>query len=320
MKFKQLLLLTPLLTLSVSVFANPIVDSVGFENLNGKKVILHKLDPKDNYFSIGRRYNVKPNDIIQFNNNAPLKIGSIIKVPTEQPFLQSNPNQTRVQQQNKPAVQQPPVSQQQPPVSQQQITAQQLIQKTVPSNSNQAITTQDYKVSAGETLFSIAKRFNSTVEDITAVNELTSTTLIPGQLLKVRTGVPAPVAPPHPVVKRDSTSVSFQDSSNYERHLSANRFGLFEKTEKGVATWIEDTSLDPNKKLVLHRTAPIGAVVKITNPMTNRTTFAKVVGRILDNESTKDVLLIMTKNVAESIGALDKRIHVNISYGSPANE
>ena len=51
--------------------------------------------------------------------------------------------------------------------------------------------------------------------------------------------------------------------------------------------------------------------------MTGRTTFAKVVGRLNDSESTKDVILVMTKNVAESIGALDKRIHVNISYGSP---
>jgi len=75
--------------------------------------------------------------------------------------------------------------------------------------------------------------------------------------------------------------------------------------------------LDPNKKLVLHRTAPIGTVIKITNPMTNRTTFAKVVGHITDNEATKDVIIVMTKNVADSLGALDKRFHVNISYGSP---
>jgi hypothetical protein len=68
---------------------------------------------------------------------------------------------------------------------------------------------------------------------------------------------------------------------------------------------------------VLHRTAPLGTVLKITNPMTNRTTFAKVVGRFNDNESTKDVLIVMTKNVADALGGLDKRFFVNISYGSP---
>ncbi len=121
------------------------------------------------------------------------------------------------------------------------------------------------------------------------------------------------------MVKRDSPTVStvVVDSSNADHHLNANKYGLYEKNEKGVATWINDTSLDPNKKLVLHRTAPVGTVIKITNPMTNRTTFAKVVGKFADSEATKDVVIVMTKNVADSLGALDKRFYVTISYGSP---
>src|ERR1700761_530928 len=80
-----------LLILSTSLFAKPVLtDSVGVENLDGKKVILHKLDPKDNYYSIGRRYNVRPGAIIQFNNNAPLKIGNIVKVPTDRPFVETS--------------------------------------------------------------------------------------------------------------------------------------------------------------------------------------------------------------------------------------
>ena len=102
-----------------------------------------------------------------------------------------------------------------------------------------------------------------------------------------------------------------------EHRPGTNKYGLFEKAEKGVATWIDDASLDPNKKLILHRSAPIGTVMRITNPMTGKSTFAKVVGRFTDNQATKDVVVVMTKNVAESIGALDKRFHVNISYGTP---
>src|SRR6202012_2129333 len=120
-----------------------------------------------------------------------------------------------------------------------------------------------------------------------------------------------------PVAKRDSTSVVILNKDSSDRKVNPNRFGLFEKNEKGVATWMDDPGLDSNKKLVLHRTAPIGTVIKITNPMTNRTTFAKVVGRFADSEQTKDVIIVMTKNVADALGALDKRFHVNISYGSP---
>jgi hypothetical protein len=113
------------------------------------------------------------------------------------------------------------------------------------------------------------------------------------------------------VATRDSTS---PDSSHHINN--ANKFGIYEKDEKGVATWMDDDGLDPNKMLVLHRTAPIGTVIKITNVMTNRTTFAKVVGRFTDTEQTKDVIIVMTKNVATALGALDKRFQVNLSYGT----
>ena len=188
-----------------------------------------------------------------------------------------------------------------------------------------------YKVSQGETLYAISKRFNMSVDDLQKLNNLSSNNIQPGQVLMVRSSAgatppPAPIPAPvvvqqtqMPVAKRDSSTpvTPMRDSSSTEKHNGSTRFGLYEKNEKGVATWIDDTSLDPNKKLVLHRTAPIGTVIKITNPMTNRTTFAKVVGRFTDTEATKDVIIVMTKNVADSLGALDKRFHVSISYGSP---
>lgn len=305
MKLRTLLFITPLLTISTSLFAKTLLtDSVGVENLDGKKVILHKLDPKDNYYSIGRRYNVRPGEIIKFNNNAPLKIGNIIKVPTDRSFVEASKPAVA---QQKPVVAPPVVTQQQP-------AQQPAVTNTAPANTNGA--TQQYKVSAGETLYSIAKRFNSTVEDITKLNGLTSTTVTPGQVIQVKSGTADVPEVVRPVAKRDSTTYMTGQDSAYSK-LNANRYGLFEKSEKGVATWIDDAGLDPNKKLVLHRTAPIGTVIKITNPMTSKTTFAKVVGRFTESEATRDVILIMTKNVAESIGALDKRIHVNISYGSP---
>ena len=313
MKFRILLLVTFLLTSTTAVFANSLRDSIGVENNNGKKVILHKVDPKDNYYSLGRKYKVSPKAIIAYNNNATMQIGVVIKIPTDRPFLESSYNTPPKQQVVvvKPQVQQQHSS---PPIMQPAPVQQQ--QQTVATSNN--VPTQDYKVSAGETLYSIAKRFGTTVEDITQINGLTSTTLAPGQVIKVRAGqgaAPAP-APVAPVVQQTTTNVVPADSANATK-FNANHFGLYEKDEKGVATWMDDADLDPNKKLVLHRTAPIGTVIKITNPMTNLTTYAKVVGRFTDNQANKDVIIVVTKNVADSLGALDKRFHVNISYGSP---
>jgi len=278
-----------------------------------------------------------------------LTIGSMIKVPTDQPYkkaekiaketLKEKKARLRRERKEREAAQYtqdpPPDTPIASPADQQAAKPVEQPAKAVQQNTTPPV---QYVVSAGETLYGIAKRFSTTVDNITKLNNLTSTTLTPGGILLVIPGQttlqaatpntpnPVPVPVVHndtPVVKKDSTLVVApsvvitKDSSSAERRYNKNRFGLYEKNESGIATWIDDTSLDPTKMLVLHRTLPIGRIIKITNPMTNRTTFAKVVGRFTDNESTKDVIIVMTKNVADALGALDKRFHVNISYGSP---
>jgi LysM repeat protein len=348
MKFKFLLFTVSLFILSVSLSAKPLIDSIGVKNNDGKKMVLFKVKAKDTYYSIGRRYNIKPEVLMKFNGSkkAVLSIGAIVNVPTDMPYKKSSKEtaakketkkekKERLAQEEKEARAEKkhkhkdyteegtaPVTVQQPVAEQEaQQPAPVVQQAATPAPENDAPALQ-YKVSAGETLYGIAKRFNTTVDNIQKLNNLSSTTLSPGETLMVKPGSSAPALQPPivnntPVVKHDSVLAPAEDSSNADHHLNANRFGLYEKNEKGVATWIDDPSLDPGKKLVLHRSAPIGTVIKITNPMTNRTTFAKVVGRFTDNETTKDVIIVMTKNVADSLGALDKRFHVNISYGSP---
>jgi LysM repeat protein len=333
MKFKLFLLTVTLLTFSINVFARSAADSVGVENHKGKRVVIFKIKKKDTYYAIARHYHIDAKELESYNDNAKMTIGHEIKVPTGKPYIEpkrhekeSAKNDKKKKKHGKNEEQQPeeqPAEQQQQsqPVAVQQAPAQ---QPTQPVENTPPV---QYKVSAGETLYSIAKRFNTTVDNVMKLNKLTSNTISPGQILLVGSNTPSTPAPipaqekhaDSMIAKRDSTSmVSPLDSSNSSAyHMNANKYGLFEKDEKGVATWIEDEGLDPNKKLVLHRTAPIGTVIKITNVMTNRTTFAKVVGRFTDNEQTKDVVIVMTKNVAEALGALDKRFQVNISYGVP---
>ena len=371
MKINILLFALIFSTLTLSLSAKPVVDSVGVKNVDGKKVILYKVKAKDTYYSIGHKYNVTPEVIMKFNGSkkATLTIGNIVKVPTGETFKKSGKKSTEkseepekkkskkseepshketkkekkarlareereekeeraakrrkarkeAAEEEKPA----PIGLKPNPPTVQQVA----VPPTEQQVNNGPVT--QYKISAGETLYSIAKRFNTTVDEISKLNNFTSDVLTPGTFISVRPNsmpTPAPVATKSNVemVKRDSTAVASvvvapvgKDSSNAEHTEHKTRYGLYEKDEKGVATWIDDPSLDANKKLVLHRTAPIGTVIKITNPMTNRTTFAKVVGRFTDNEQTKDVLIVLTKNVADSLGALDKRFHVTISYGSP---
>lgn len=312
-KIKYLTIVLFVLGTANSLFARSLADSVGVENKNGKMIILHKLDPKDNYYSIARRYNVRPKDIIDYNNNAKMQIGAIIKVPTDRPF---SSNFTSVKTAS--------------PTNTNPVKPAASVVDNTPANSNQAEYTQ-YKVSAGETLYAISRRFQVKVDDIISWNNLKNNNLAAGQLIRIKKGDAQPVVAPAPIITapaenavavrdntlhKDSVKItSSPDSSN--RRLPNNRYGLTEKNEKGAAVWIDDPNLDPKKKYVLHRTAPIGTIIRITNPNTNKTTFAKVVGSFTENESNKDAIVVMTKDVAESLGALDKRFYVTMSYGSP---
>jgi LysM repeat protein len=185
----------------------------------------------------------------------------------------------------------------------------------------------EYKVGPKETFYSISRKFNTTVEEIKALNNISGNTLGAGQVLKIRYGTQtAGITPPTPVSIPKNMSDGRQDSPTHidssvnagdRLKLPPARYGLREVDERGVALWISDESLDGSKMLALHRTAPIGTVIKVTNTMSGKSTFAKVVGKFTENESTRDVIVVITKPTAELIGALDKRFQVNIVYGVP---
>ncbi|MDQ7949964.1 MAG: LysM peptidoglycan-binding domain-containing protein [Pedobacter sp.] len=421
-----------LLTIGTS-FANSRLDSIGVENNNGKKLIVHKVEAKETYYAIGRRYNVNYKDVILFNDNKPLHVGVIIKVPTAIPFI-SEPSAAatagtfdysikakdnlnmlaerygttvneikRINGLNSINLQigqvlKIPVgtnSAQTPAVEQPVPTKTVVDPKTTISSDGQYIT---HTVKAKEHLNLLAEKYGTTVDEIKKLNNLRSNNLQIGQLLKIpatadtpaESPVPEPVAPKNPLKTEPpvSTPVGSQIADGSFEHVvapgetiysiakkynmttfqlktaanftgndvtvgqkliikgpksvavadgeegtsngntikdpalrgSPSSYGLVQMEEKGTAVWIADPDLDPTKMLVLHRTAAVGTIIKVTNPMSNRSAFAKVVGKFTENESTKDVIIVMTKAVADAVGALDKRFFCNLTYGAQENE
>lgn len=375
-------------------------DSIGVENNKGKKLIIHQVVAKDTYYSIARRYNVVPKDVMTFNDSKFLQIGVIIKVPTSIPFMNAttntktpattaNRNQTPVNSNipetefkehtvqkkenlnmiagmygttvkeikrinnlrnnnlqigqvlkvpgNAPEEQ---VAQQNPVQNPIQTTVppanpkvENVVVKTdiPPENRYQKPTKQEKKdsannkkqeefiehiVASNETMYSIASRYKLSMDQLKAKNNLSDNSLRIGQKLLISGQPPAKNTSQNTDTQADTLN-SIKDPS---LRLPASRYGLNQIDEKGAALWIADPYLDPSKMLVLHRSAPIGTVMKITNPMTNRSTFAKVVGKFTENESTKDVVIVMTKAVADALGALDKRFYCNLTYGGQDNE
>ncbi|RAJ28364.1 DPBB and LysM peptidoglycan-binding domain-containing protein [Pedobacter cryoconitis] len=414
------------LILNVSaVKANKLRDSVGVENLNGKKLILHQVAAKDTYYSLGRRYNVSPKEIIAYNENKFLSIGVLIKVPTNVPFsgpaavpavktaaikhaepakqavVVNKPAETTPDQGNSEftehAVQpkenlmmlarqygttvadikrindlktinlkigqilkmpvkagaeettsstplqeapvqtvqtKPVVTPAHPTPAPTPVPAQEKKPEIVKKSEIPVVKSEpakpvnqgtpdknqfvEHTVASNETMYSIATRYNLTLDQLKAKNNLTTNSLYVGQKLLINGQYP---------VKNERTSDSdpkdvdtIESVKNPSLRLPASRYGLSQMDEKGAGVWIMDKDLDSSKMLVLHRTAPIGTIMKITNPMSNRSTFAKVVGKFTENESTKDVIIVVTKAVADALGALDKRFLCNLTYSGQANE
>ena len=415
------------------------IDSIGVENNNGKKLILHKVEPKETYYAIAKRYNVSYTELMAYNDSKVLQIGITLKVPTNIPYAVTNKpiattaadiisytikpkdnlnmlaekygtsvdeikklnkltsinlqiGQT-LQIPTKPGIEQPittkveivetpknTITTENNATNTHTIKAKEnlnLLAKmygttveeikklnglssinlqigqvlkiptaaTSPANgpvenavavqannvSPKPITTPmidkktteqsfEHMVVAGETIYSIAKKYNLTTYQLKSFNNLTANELSVGQKLIIKGEVPVVASTTEEQDEEPEPTASTTSIKDPKLKYAASRYGLTQVEEKGAAVWIEDPDLDASKMLVLHRTASIGTVIKITNPMTNRSTFAKVVGKFTENETTKDVIIVITKAVADSVGALDKRFFCNINYGAQENE
>jgi peptidoglycan endopeptidase LytF len=375
-------------------------DSVGVENLNGKKLILHQIVAKDTYYSIGRRYGVSPKEIITYNDNKFLSLGIVIKVPTNLPFavqtgkktsaaaintvlpaatVQDNPVMVEHAVQRKenlnmlaekygttvkeikrvnnlksinlqvgqvlkiPAkpgteteVTAPaePVKTEKPKEVTSTVTTQIEAQykkqaeaaKKEPVQAKQVAVVQNtakdafivHTVASNETMYSIASKYNLTLDQLKAKNNLSSNSLYVGQKLLISGQYPAKSEENRVAESTDNDTSEAVKSPSLR--LPPSHYGLSQVDEKGMGVFITDPDLDSSKMLVLHRTAPVGTIIQVTNPMTKRVTYAKVVGKFTENESTKDVIIVMTKAVADALGALDKRFLCNLTYSGQANE
>lgn len=264
-------------------------DSIGVEVRNGEEMIVHRIKAKQTYFGISRLYNTSVASLIEANNNKPLKIGDTLYVPT---------GRIREAAATEPA---PDTVADNTPVP---LSDEEIGEYTV------------YKVGPKETLFAVSQRFRTSVGSIKRANGLTSDTIQSGLLLKVpHNEIPEP--PSVDEASPDLGDVLVDGETDEAVTPQPNRFGIREHNDRGVGVWMDNLNQEAGNMLALHQTAPVGTVIKITNPMTKLTTFVKVVGKFAENAETRDALIVISKSAASQIGVLDRRFQIEIAYGAP---
>jgi LysM repeat protein len=167
-----------------------------------------------------------------------------------------------------------------------------------------------HSVKPGETLFSISNQYGSKVEDVITWNSLTSNNLREGQVLKVGRGQPEESKVPVIGTPRVVSDVS---EMNIEPTAENTSGGFKNLKELGQAELIEGTG-GHKKYLVLHRSAPIGTIMRVKNEENDVTIFARVVGTLPETGDNSKLVIKLSQAAFDQLKAVNGRFPVEIMY------
>jgi LysM repeat protein len=272
----------------------------------------HTVAAKETLYSISRLYGVTTDEIKQWNNLADNSLSVGQEIMVKKPGVKS--------------------------------MAQTGIDKNIPTNKGGLHT-----VAEKETLFSIARQHGITVDQLKQWNNLTSNELKIGQALVVSSSPKSTqsggggngvtndrekkkdelkaqkdgakndeIKKSNPVadIKKETPNPTANKEVVREQpaiRISESVTNSDEIKESGVAELIEGT--EGNRKyLALHRTAPVGTILKVRNEMNNREVFVRVMGKLQDTALTDKLIIRISKSAYDRLGAIDPKFRVEVTY------
>lgn len=345
-------------------------DSLGVETVNGKTFVIHQVDEKETLYAISRRYGASIDAILASNPelNGTLEIGQIIKVPYA--AKAAAPSQSMAQNGNIHRVE--PKETMYSISRRYNITVDELKKWNSLTDNNLSVgqelivrkgamlaapvvsspapaSTQStspipanglHNVGQQETLFSVARQYGITVQQIKAWNSLQSDELKVGQSIYVVAPVqgrnttqavtqnetPAEVKVPEARIEEPIENLAIkteqpvaeaqpktQTAPPQTIRISESLKNSDEIMESGLAELIEGT--EGNRKyLALHRTAPVGTILKVRNEMNNREVFVRVMGKLPDTAVNNKLIIKLSRSAYDRLGAIDPKFRVELTY------
>jgi len=320
------------------------IDSLRMETINGKQFIIHQIDEKETLYSISRRYNVPITAILEVNPTADggLATGQLLKVPYvfKGNKAQAQPGGDRI---HKVAPKETLFSISRIyDVSVDDIKAWNNLKDNSLSNGQSLIIKKKSSVSAEanklpetksltgvhtvapkESMYSIARLYNITVQQLKEWNGIDGSELKIGQTLFIAqpmynktevkteqnkvTEIKEPVEP----LKQEVKPIQTQKETTIT--ISEKVIGSDEVKEGGLAELIEGT--EGNRKyLALHRTAKVGTILKVRNELNNREVFVRVAGPLPNTGVNTNLVIKISKSAYDRLGAIDQRFRVEVTY------
>lgn len=284
------------------------VDSVGKEVINGQVFILHKVNPGQTLFAVTRQYNTSIHDLRGANPGMSdqVQAGQIIKVPFKQATAAAPAPSQKVT--VAPAVQTPVAT---------------TPDNTAPPKATASAAPAKHIVAEGETLYRVAVKYGVLMADVRKWNKLSTDNVIVGQELIVSEStaeVKVPAPEPRKVVSVPTTTEAekkpvavAEKIVKPEENVPVKPVSGKQMSENGLAEII-DTGESSNKFLALHRTAPIGTLIQVTNEFNSESIWVKVIGRIPDTSVNEEILIKLSSRAFEKVSPNTRRFRAQINY------
>ena len=300
----------------------------------------HKIVRGESLFSIANKYQVTVAELKEWNSLSGSKVlvGQSLKIFALEPVEASKsavvplaeapaPKVEKKEEAKKEEPKAVEKKEEQPKVEERKVEQPRAVKESTTSTTSSEWTS--HTVKSGESLFLISKQYGTSIEDLIQWNALTSNNLKVGQSLKVGRAAAIPMAsevksqptaaPTQPTEKLVGSSEVVEAPREVieapkQEVTAPNTSGGFTNTkETGLAELIPGT--EANKKyLVLHRTAPVGSVIRVKNEENNLTIFARVVGVLPETGDNSKVLIKLSQAAFEQLKGVNARFPVEILY------
>ncbi|MCX8490204.1 MAG: LysM peptidoglycan-binding domain-containing protein [Cyclobacteriaceae bacterium] len=296
-------------------------DSLRVETIKGKQFIIHQINAKETLYSISRRYRVSVTAILESNpsSESGISVGHLLKVPY---ISRANPKVKTGRRHVVTAKETLFSISRQYDVSVEDIKkanglaenglslGQELIIPSTPKVVTAPVPTEIksansmHTVVAKETMYSIARQYGITTQQLKEWNNLQDELPIGKMLLVVQPKYGSKVSTA-PVQKPVTASTP-------EIKISENVIGADEVKESGMAELMEGTEAN-RKYLALHRSIKPGTILKVRNETTNQEVFVRIAG-VLPLSVNPEVIIRISKSAYNRLGAAEAKFKIELTY------
>lgn len=247
---------------------------------DGEQTITHTIEKGHTLYALGKYYGVSQ-EILYYHNpivkTAPLSMGQQLKIPIPTRAIKRLRDSTFAERLNVPLC---------------------------------------YRVQQGETVYRIARTYFNTTPQLFSVHNphIKNHAISPGDTVLIGWISVYGLTDVKPKYTGEFAPAMEASDRLGERYL-AQSVTRTEHDENGIAFWQYKTDTSIGAKLYCsHNKAPENSIVKISNPMNNRTIFARVIGRVSTAVHGYNVKVVVSPDVARVLGAIDPKFHVKITY------